>query len=225
MTRTSLSRGDIVRKMDFGAWAAGVTLAALMIYAPYLYYRCALEHTKRLRPIVEGQFYRSGCLSANGFRDAIAKHKIKTVISFWDEDPDPTLKNSRFDNAEIKESELCSSLGVAYKFIFVKLLPDDDPARVIEQFLKIMDDKESYPVLIHCKAGLHRTGIMAAVYRMEYDGWSRQDALRELRAHGFGYWVGNTSNPYIEQYLMNYHPRAREGLGVRGQGSAAVKNE
>src|SRR5437588_749269 len=81
-----------------------------------------------------------GCLTADGFRDAIDKHKIKTVISFWDEDPDPTLHNSRFDATAIKESDLCKSLGVDYKFIFVKLLPDD-PASAVKQFLKVMDDE------------------------------------------------------------------------------------
>jgi protein-tyrosine phosphatase len=70
-----------------------------------------------------------------------------------------------------------------------------------------MDKEESYPVLFHCKAGLHRTGVMGAIYRMEYNGWSRQDAMRELRAHGFGYWTANRSNPYIEQYVLQYRPR------------------
>jgi tyrosine-protein phosphatase SIW14 len=200
-----------MRKTDLGGWAAGLTLAAFMVYAPYLYYRCTLEHTKRLRPIVEGQVYRSGCLTANGFRDAIHKLKIKTVITLWDEDPDPTLRGGRFDWSTIKESELCSSLGVRYKFIFVELSPDQQAGktrlRAIDEFLDIMDDENSYPVLFHCKAGLHRTGIMAAIYRMEYDGWSRYDAMRELRAHGFGYWIANTSNDYILQYVMNYKPR------------------
>ena len=202
-----------MRKMDWARWSAGLTLAAFMIAVPYLYYRYTLEHSKRLRPIVDGVFYRSGCMSANGFRDAIQKHHIKTVITFWDENPDPVLQGSRFDSSSIKESDLCKSLDVNYKFIFVKLLPHD-PNVAIKQFLEIMDDKDSYPVLIHCKAGLHRTGVMAAIYRMEYDGWSRQDAMRELRAHGFGHFVGNTSNDYIVQYVMRYQPRnQRVALG------------
>jgi tyrosine-protein phosphatase SIW14 len=216
MTRKSLSQGGIVRNISLGRWAAGVALVAFMIYAPYLYYRYTLEHSKRLRPVVEGEVYRSGCLTANGFRDAIQKHGIKTVISFWDENPDPTLYGSRFDWSAIKESDLCKSMDVNYKFIFVKLRDKGDPAVVIKEFLDIMDDKTNYPVLFHCKAGLHRTGVMAAIYRMEYDGWSRQDAMRELRAHGFGYYVGNTSNDYIEQYIMHYQPR--------GQHVAARKN-
>jgi protein tyrosine/serine phosphatase len=71
-----------------------------------------------------------------------------------------------------------------------------------------MDDPKSYPVLLHCKAGLHRTGVLSAIYRMEYNGWSRADALRELKAHGFGYFTANVSNPYVQQYLLNYQPRA-----------------
>jgi protein tyrosine phosphatase (PTP) superfamily phosphohydrolase (DUF442 family) len=209
-----LFRGGVVRKVAIAQWAAGLTLAAFMVYAPYLYYRFVLEHSKRLRPVVEGRFYRSGCLTADGFRDAIRKHHIKTVISFWDENPDPTLRNSRFDSRSIKESELCQSLGVDYKFIYVELLPETrfgkEPMRAIDEFLKIMDDESSYPVLIHCKAGLHRTGVMAAIYRMEYDGWSRQDAMRELKAHGFGYFTANSSDPYVQEYVLSYKPRPRK---------------
>jgi protein tyrosine phosphatase (PTP) superfamily phosphohydrolase (DUF442 family) len=212
-TWKSLSQGDIVRKIDLFRWVLGATLAGFMFYAPFLYYRFTLEHAKRLRPITEGRVYRSGCLTADGFRDAIQKLGIKTVISFWDEDPDPDLRRNRFNGSSIKESDLCESLGVNYKFIYVKLLPElrvgKERLKAIDDFLDVMDDEASYPVLIHCKAGLHRTGVMAAVYRMEYDGWSRADALRELRSHGFGHFVANTSNDYILQYVMPYQPRSK----------------
>jgi tyrosine-protein phosphatase SIW14 len=199
-----------VRYANLRSWAMSIALAAFMILAPYHYYRYVLEHSKRLRPIEDGLVYRSGCLTADGFRDAIQSRKIKTVITFWDEDPDPDLPKSHFNPATIKESELCKSLGVDYRFIHVKLSDDylfGGKIDAIEQFLAIMDKEESYPVLIHCKAGLHRTGVMGAIYRMEYNGWTRQDAMRELRGHGFGYWTANRSNPYIEQYVLQYRPR------------------
>ena len=44
---------------------------------------------------------------------------------------------------------------------------------------------------------------------MEYEGWSREDAVRELRSHGFGYFVANTSNDYILQYVMPYQRRTK----------------
>ncbi len=200
-------------RANWTRWVAGVALAAMLVYVPFLYYRYVWEHSKRLRPIEEGRVYRSGCLSADGFRDAIQKLHIKTVISFWDEDPDPILNASRFNHTSIKESDLCKSMGVDYRFIYVQLLNDDragkDRPPAIDEFLKVMDDEASYPVLIHCKAGLHRTGIMAAIYRMEYDGWTREEALHELRSHGFGYFLANISNPYIEQYVMPYQSRSK----------------
>lgn len=200
-----------MRKMDLLPWVLGLTLTAFMVYAPFLYYRYTLEHAKRLRPIVDGRVYRCGCLTADGFRDAIKRHGIKTVISFWDEDPDPTLHHDRFRREGIKESELCKSMDVDYKFIFVELLPETragkERLKAVDQFLEVMDNEGSYPVLIHCKAGLHRTGVMAAIYRMEYDGWSRTEAMRELKSHGFGHFVANTSNDYILQYVMAYQPR------------------
>jgi len=202
-----------MRKAVLFRWLFGLALAAFLVYAPFLYYRYTLEHSKRLRPVVEGRVYRSGCLTADGFRDAIRKLGIKTVITLWDENPDPDLHPNRFRSETIKESELCKSMGVNYKYIFVELLPETragkEPLTAVNKFLEVMDDESSYPVLIHCKAGLHRTGVMAAIYRMEYDGWSRGDAFRELKSHGFGHFVANTSNEYIAQYVMAYQPRKR----------------
>jgi protein-tyrosine phosphatase len=77
----------------------------------------------------------------------------------------------------------------------------------VAPFLAIMDDPANYPVLIHCRAGLHRTGIYSAIYRMEYQGWSRDAAIRELRDNGFGDSQCNSQNQYILQYLLIYEPR------------------
>ena len=82
----------------------------------------------------------------------------------------------------------------------------EQPA-VIDQYLSVLDDERNFPVLIHCKAGLHRTGILCAVYRMEYQGWSVGEAYTELKAHGFGDWVCTSANDYVEQYVLTYHRR------------------
>src|SRR4029078_10620409 len=79
----------------------------------------------------------------------------------------------------------------------------------IDQFLKILDDPANYPVLLHCKAGLHRTGSFTAIYRMEYDHWAPSAAVLELRANGFGTFAATTGNPYIVQYVSGYKPGVR----------------
>src|SRR5206468_4829000 len=98
-------------------------------------------------------------------------------------------------------------------FLEVDLLPPDTvpPGRpqAIAKFFDVMDDPARAPVLIHCRAGLHRTGVLVALYRMEYDGWSVYEALEEMRALGFGRMASYSPNEYIRQYLANYQPRSR----------------
>ena len=218
-----------MRIADLRQWALGLALAAFMIIAPYQYYRWSFEHAKRLRPVVEGQVYRSGLSTATGFREAIQQHHIKTVINFMEEAPDPDLKSSRFNPTTTKESELCKSLGVDFKFVYLKPVPEDrvgkDMPGGIPEFLQIMDDPNAYPVLFHCKAGLHRTGAMAAIYRMEYQGWSPQDAVRELKAHGFGDYVANTTNELVQQFVLLYKPRSSAHERSAGAGYARLTAE
>jgi hypothetical protein len=61
---------------------------------------------------------------------------------------------------------------------------------------------------------------MAAFYRIEYDGWTPEAAMRELMANGFSLKQCHVKNPYIKNYLVDYIPRAqryaaRIGLSTR----------
>jgi len=86
----------------------------------------------------------------------------------------------------------------------------------VDEFLDLMDRPEVYPVLIHCKAGLHRTGCLTAVYRMEYQGWTPEEAYGELKAHGFGDWVCTSANDYVSQYVLQYR------RGIRREAPSAA---
>ena len=43
------------------------------------------------------------------------------------------------------------------------------------------------PVLVHCQHGADRTGSMIAVYRVIVQGWSKDDAIREMKEGGYGF--------------------------------------
>ncbi len=43
------------------------------------------------------------------------------------------------------------------------------------------------PVLIHCWHGSDRTGLVSALYRIVFQGWSKEDAVDELEHGGYGY--------------------------------------
>ncbi|HUT35072.1 MAG TPA: protein-tyrosine phosphatase family protein [Planctomycetota bacterium] len=52
------------------------------------------------------------------------------------------------------------------------------------RFLEIATDKSRTPVFIHCHDGIGRTGALCAMYRIVVQGWSRDDAIREMREAG-----------------------------------------
>lgn len=191
-------------------------LLLILVAMPLVKFRAEYAHGKRLHEVAPGILYRSGQLTADGFRDALARTKARTVVNCQNEFPDPVLSRSFFDRSTIRESELCRELGVRY----VHLEPDlcsnrTDPharPRVIDQFLALMDDPANYPVLLHCKAGLHRTGVLSAVFRMEYQNWDAVAATTELKMYGFGDSDCTAANDYIQQYILNYDSRRSAGV-------------
>lgn len=202
-------------------WVMAGALAVILVAIPFVYYRQSYSHGKRLRVVTPGKVYRSGCLTAQGFREAVNELGIRTIINLQDEAPDPTLPYSFFDRSGITETQLCKELNVKFVFIPPDLIQRDKfPAerpQAIDQFLEVMDDPASYPVLIHCRAGLHRTGCVTAIYRMEYEGWSIARALQELKSHGFGEYASTSFNDYITQYVLSYEPGQRRHVLVQGQ--------
>jgi protein tyrosine/serine phosphatase len=200
--------GGIVR------WLLAATVLGLIAVCPVAFYRSVYAHNKRLREVCPGRVYRSGQMTAAGFAQAVERLGIRTVLNLQDDYPDPDISLSWLGSHSLKESELCRQLQVRFVFIAPdliprRLLPQNRP-EAIERFLAVMDDPKSYPVLIHCKAGLHRTGVVVAVYRMEYEGWSPEEAARELLANGFGRTAGTAANDYITQYVLSYRPGLRQ---------------
>jgi hypothetical protein len=210
--------------LRWGRWVLGVLVAAAVVAVPFGYYRATYVQTKRLRVVTEGKFYRSGQLPADGFRHAFQRYGIRTVVNLQEEAKDPLIPADWLDGwrgrAGIRESDLCRQHGVVYVSLDGGVLdhPGQDPGSrpaVIDEFLTILDDPAKYPppVLIHCKAGLHRTGLLTAVYRMEYEGWSKDRAVRELRANGFGTFQATDGNVYLDRFIIRYEPGVRRKGG------------
>lgn len=191
---------------------------AFVVALPSYVFRSVWAHTKRLREIEPGRVYRSGQMTAEGFTDAVRAYGIRTVLNLQEDNTDPKLPLTFLDGRKILESELCAKLNIRYRLVCPDLINPrkadrGDRPQAVEEFLKIMDDPDSYPILFHCKAGLHRTGCFAAIYRMEYHGWTQREAYEELKAHGFGDRACTAANEYVRQYVLNYQPGQRRPLG------------
>lgn len=58
---------------------------------------------------------------------------------------------------------------------------------VIAALRAIRKAEGSGTVLLHCQHGSDRTGLITAMYRILYQGWSRNQAIDELRHGGYGF--------------------------------------
>jgi protein tyrosine/serine phosphatase len=196
-------------------WGIATVMFAFMVAAPFAYYRCRYNESKRLRIVTPGVLYRGGQMTARGLEETIRQFGIKTIMNVQNEAPDPHL-----DNGE-RESELAARWGVRFVFIAPDLIdtrkvPAEQP-KAIAAFLEVMDDPANHPVLLHCRAGLHRTGVLAALFRREYEDWSIRQAMDELRDNGFGRSQATVRNDYVLEYVVAYQPRraALERVGGR----------
>lgn len=212
----------------WGRWVLGVLVALVAFGVPAAYYRSNYTNFKRFRVVTPGRFYRSGQFTAGGLRAIVRDQGIKTVINLQEENVDPFMPEEWLAKPHVTESALCKELGIKYYALFGgEIIPEAEFARgkrpaVIDQYLQILDDPKNYPVLLHCKAGLHRTGTLTAIYRMEYENVTPGHAMEELRANGFGTFAATTGNVYILQYLDGFKPHVRNPVPPAVEGMVNV---
>jgi protein tyrosine/serine phosphatase len=92
----------------------------------------------------------------------------------------------------------------------MNVMKNVDPAAV-RKALSVMTDPANQPVFVHCQHGKDRTGLVAAVYRMEVDGWSEAEAEAEMEAFGF-HEVWFQLKKFVRQYPED-HKGIRAGNG------------
>lgn len=82
------------------------------------------------------------------------------------------------------EREAVTAAGMKSIEIPMNTFKDVSPEKV-KRVIGFIRDPANQPVFVHCAHGQDRTGIVVAAYRMEADGWSREDAIAEMQAFGF----------------------------------------
>ena len=118
---------------------------------------------------VSDTLYRSAQPSAEGLRK-VRVMEIETIVN---------LRSFHSDRDEIGEA------GLAYEHIHMKAWHPEEEDAV--RFLQIVTNPKRSPVLVHCQHGADRTGTMCALYRIAVQGWSKEEALREMMEGGFGF--------------------------------------
>src|SRR5271154_6723713 len=177
-----------MRKLLYGLILLAVAIPAGWLIVLDRQGRLVWDHWDEAK---RGVLYRSGQLTGNQLTAAVKRHGIRTVI------------NLQMPGDELAaERDLCASLGVD----FVNLpMPGDGFGEEwqFREILKIIDDPQRRPAVVHCARGTCRTGAAVALYRFERDGWTIDDVAVEMRRQTYKYgWLPG----YI--YAMSQHKPA-----------------
>jgi tyrosine-protein phosphatase SIW14 len=116
------------------------------------------------------------------------------------------------------EAERRGVAAIGARWIHLKASGKSAPeATTVAEFLRIVEDPTNWPVLVHCQGGVHRTGLVSAIYRMQYQGWSPDRAIAEMEDCWFDWTVEDRDA--IKRWLRLYRPDP-ERIVVRGPRTA-----
>ncbi len=172
----------------------GVIAAAAISAGSYYGVKTAMKENPFLNfDVVEpGVLLRSGEPRIGDIEDIYEDYGIRTIICLNDD-----------EDSEIEDFAKEHGIKIVCLRMRAAEPPMDEQA---ELFFEIMADGEiglekykdvlleclgcsgrrvefEKPVLIHCLGGSDRTGIMVALYRVQFQGWSKDRAKREMMLH------------------------------------------
>lgn len=130
---------------------------------------------------VDKGVYRSGQPSAEAFKE-MEKLGIKEVLN---------LRNYHSDKDE--------AAGTKLKLSRVAMSASSSEWDELVEALRIIKNRKG-PIVIHCWHGSDRTGLVVALYRLVFQGWTKEEALDELEHGGYGY---HTIYGNIKTFIQN----------------------
>ncbi len=146
---------------------------------------------KRFAVVEPGVLYRSAQPSTRQIDHLRDRYGLKTIV----------IVRKGSSHRVPDEKEHADALGINVVHIPIesrKAVPDEQ----IKQFFDVVDNPANHPVLVHCSAGRHRTGLLCGLYRIERQGWSVEQAIDELLSFKFD----QDSQRAVLEQLRSYTP-------------------
>lgn len=150
---------------------------------------------------VNDRLYRGGQPREGGIKK-LAALGINTVINLRAAD----------EQAGREETE-ARAAGLRYFNVPLKRLgrPTDEQ---INQVLAIINAPENGRVFVHCAHGADRTGTVIAIYRINHDRWTSEEAKREALRYGMKFWQRGMKD-YINDYYRDHVKRTGAGTQAK----------
>ena len=141
---------------------------------------------------VTPNLYRGGQPGADGLK-ALKKMGVSIIVD---------MRGSRSQH----EQKAVEELGMEYISIpWHCPFPSDDS---FVKFLQVIEQNPGKKIFVHCRLGDDRTGMAIASYRMAEQGWSADEALKEMELFGFR-GVHHFICPNLEHYEKEFPEHLR----------------
>jgi protein tyrosine/serine phosphatase len=151
-------------------------LVAAVYGAKYVY---DMHINHNFETITEGKVYKSGVIPPDEIADYVKKYKIKSIVDLRFPGTGDDVNNPEIPAELTAEKEAIAKIkGVNYFNNGSDQVPKQ---KNLDTFFKIMDNKDNYPVLIHCYHGVGRAEMYSALYRIEYENWTNEEARQGVR--------------------------------------------
>ena len=144
---------------------------------------------------VNEHLYRGAQPQAGGV-ERLAGMGVKTIINLRQPD-------------EMTRAEEAAARRAGLRYFNVPMEGFDRPTdEQVARVIALVDDRQNWPVFVHCHHGKDRTGTIMAVYRMTHDGWTSEEAKAEAKRYGMSRWQFKMRD-YISDYYRDHvkgHP-------------------
>lgn len=146
--------------------AAGIVLLPVLVAAGLYLEWVHGQH--RFAVIRDGRVYQSAMMPPDELVRVVRQRGIDVVMDFRKGGPE----------VEAEERAL-SQAGIAYRH----LPSEHDPSpEAVQEILSAIGDElqQGHSLLLHCREGEGRSVMYAALYRIQFEGWSNQDAFNAM---------------------------------------------
>lgn len=152
-------------------------LAVVLVFVGKYVYDMNINHN--FETITEGKVYKSGVIPPDEIESYVKKYKIKSIVDLRFPGTSDLVNNPEIPSELTAEKAAVEKIqGVNYFNNGSDQVPKPEN---LESFFKIMDNPDNYPVLIHCYHGVGRAEMYSAIYRIEYENFSNEEARKNVR--------------------------------------------
>ena len=175
--------------------------AIVLVFVGKYVYDMNINHN--FETITEGKVYKSGVIPPDELESYINKYHIKSVVDLRFPGTGDEVNNPEIPAELTAEKEAIEKIkGVNYFNNGSDQVPKPEN---LKTFFKIMDNPANYPVLIHCYHGVGRAEMYSAIYRIEYENFTNEEARNGVRT--LIKWSSFDDGKPKGEYLKTYKSR------------------